>query len=80
MRKNNSIELDKMTLSEFLDYLTDINWHTERVLVETIINGRDDLINRACKVRLNHSKVGYLTGENHMERLVIVEELNKEGE
>lgn len=27
------INLD-MTLGEFLDYLTDWNWHTERVLVE----------------------------------------------
>lgn len=66
-----------MTLGEFLDYLTDWNWHTERVLVETIIDGRDDLINRACKVRLQHSKDGHLTDENYKERKAICDELEK---
>ena len=76
MWENNSIEPDKMTVKQFLDYLTDINWHTERVLVETIIDGRDYLINRACKVRLEHSKDGYLTDENGKERKAIIDELN----
>ena len=66
-----------MTLGEFLDYLTDWNWHTERVLIETIINGRDDLINRACRVRLQHSKDGYLTDENYKERKAICDELER---
>lgn len=70
------VNLD-MTLGEFLDYLTDWNWHTERVLVETIINGRDDLIDRACKVRLQHSKDGYLSDENGKERKAIIDELEK---
>lgn len=70
------VNLD-MTLGEFLDYLTDWNWHTERVLVETIINGRDDLIDRACKVRLQHSKDGYLSEENSKERKAIINELER---
>ena len=78
MWENNAIEIDKMTVKEFLDYLTDINWHTERCLVETIIDGRDDLINRACKVRLQHSKDGHLTDENYKERKAICEALEEE--
>lgn len=71
-------EIDKMTVKQFLDMLTDWNWHTERVLIETIIDGRDDLINRACKVRLQHSKDGHLTEENGKERDLIYKELNEE--
>ena len=78
MWENNAVEIDKMTVKEFLDYLTDINWHTERCLIETIIDGRDDLINRACKVRLQHSKDGHLTEENYNERKAIYNELDKE--
>lgn len=77
MWENNAVEIDKMTIKQFLDYLTDINWHTERVLVETIVDGRDDLINRACKVRLQHSKDGHLTNENYKERKAICDELEK---
>ena len=76
MWENNAIEIDKMTVKEFLDYLTDINWHTERCLIETIIDGRDNLINRACKVKLQHSKDGHLTEENYNERRAIYNELN----
>lgn len=75
---NNAIEPDKMTLKQFLDYLTDINWHTERCLVETIINGRDDLIDRACIVKLRHSLEGCLTENNGQERENIYKELEKE--
>lgn len=77
MWKNNAVEIDKMTVKQFLDYLTNENWHTERVLVETIIDGRDDLIDRACKVRLQHSKDGHLTDENYKERKEIIQEMEK---
>ena len=80
MWENSSTEIDKMTVKQFLDMLTDWNWHTERVLIETIIDGRDDLIDRACRVRLQHSKDGHLTMENEKERRAICEELNREGE
>lgn len=75
---NAATEIDKMTVKEWLDKLTDENWHTERVLVETIIDGRDDLINRACKVRLQHSKDGHLTDENYKERRAICKALEEE--
>ena len=70
---------DTMTIKEFLDYLTDWNYHTERVLVETIMLGDDDLIDRACRVRLQHSKDGYLTAENGKERKAICDELERGG-
>lgn len=75
---NNAIEPDKMTLADFLEYLTDINWHTERVLVETIIDGRDKLINDACEVRLQHTKDNCMTRENLARRQEIIEALNEE--
>lgn len=71
------MDIYNMTVKQCLDYLTDVNWHTERVLIETIIDGRDDLINRACKVRLQHSKDGYLTDENGKERKTICDELER---
>lgn len=76
--ENTSVETDKMTVKEFLDYLTDINWHTERVLVETIIDGRDHLINEACEVRLQHSKDEYMTEQNLERRRAIIEALEGE--
>ena len=70
------VKLD-MTLEQFLDYLTDWNWHTERVLVETIMLGDDELIDRACRVRLQHSKDGYLSEENGKERKAIIDEMER---
>lgn len=78
MWENNAVEIDKMTVKQFLDYLTNENWHTERVLVETIIDGRDDLINRACIVRLRHSLDGHLTENNEQERHDIIKQLEQE--
>lgn len=73
-----SIERDKMTLQQFLDYLTDENWHSERCLVEAIIDGRESLIERACKVVLKHYADGELTDENWQERRAIYDALNEE--
>ncbi len=70
------VNLD-MTLEQFLDYLTDWNWHTERVLVETIMLGNDELIDRACRVRLKHSEDGYLSHENDKERKAIIDEMER---
>lgn len=80
MWEQSSVEIEKMTVKQFLDMLTDWNWHTERVLIETIIDGRDDLINRACKVRLQHSKDGHLTDENWKERMAIIKEMENQND
>ena len=68
MWENNAIEPDKMTLKQFMDYLTDNNWHSERCIVEAIIDGRESLIERACRVLLRHHADGHLTDENWKER------------
>lgn len=70
----NGITMD-MTLQQFLDYLTYYNGHSERCVVETIINGNDELISRACRVLLKHLEDGHLTLENDMERRAIYQEL-----
>lgn len=75
---NNSVEPDKMTVKEFLDYLTDINWHSARVLVETIIDGRCYLIKEACEVWLQHNKAGHLTSENEQRRRETIEAMKGE--
>lgn len=78
MWENNAVEIDKMTVKQLLDYLTDINYHTERCVIETIINGRLDLMERACKVWQDHIEKGYLTDENGKKREEIYKELEKE--
>lgn len=78
MWENNAVEIDKMTVKQLLDYLTDINYHTERCVIETIIDGRLDLMEKACEVWQDHIKKGYLTDENGKKREEIYKELEKE--
>lgn len=51
------------TIKEALDVLTDWNWHTERLLIETILSGDSELINDMLIVALHHSLQGHLTDE-----------------
>lgn len=73
-------QIMEMKVKDFLKMLTQDNWHTARVIVETIIDGRDDLIDRACKVRLRHSKDGHLTDENWKERMAIIKEMENQND
>lgn len=57
---------DKM--KDFLDKLTDNNWHTERLVVEAIMSGRADVMSGACDVWRDHMDKGYLTTENQKKR------------
>ena len=75
---NTATEIDKMTVLELLDKLTDDNLHTERVLVEAIIDGRSDLIRGACEVCIDHLDKGYMTDENLQRRTEIIKELDEE--
>ena len=52
--------MENKTVSEFLDELTDWNMHTERVVVEAIIDGREELIRRAMLVWLMHMELGHM--------------------
>lgn len=60
---NSATEIDKMTVSQFLDRLTDENWHTERMVVEAIINGSYDTMGKALMVWLGHRTYGYMPDE-----------------
>ena len=52
--------MENKKVSEFLDELTDWNMHTERVVVEAIIDGRTELIRRAMLVWLMHVELGHM--------------------
>ena len=52
--------MENKKVSEFLDELTDWNMHTERVVVEAIIDGRTELIRRAMLVCLMHIELGHM--------------------
>lgn len=52
--------MENKKVSELLDELTDWNMHTERVVVEAIIDGREDLIRRAMLVWLMHTELGHM--------------------
>ena len=52
--------MENKKVSEFLDYLTDWNYHTERCIVEAIIDGREELIRRAVLVWLLHMELGHM--------------------
>ena len=52
--------MENKKVSEFLDELTDWNMHSERVVVEAIIDGRTELIRRAMLVCLMHIELGHM--------------------
>lgn len=52
--------MENKKVSEFLDSLTDCNMHSERVVVEAIIDGREELIRRAMLVWLMHMELGHM--------------------
>lgn len=66
----------KNSLESFLNELTDWNRHSERVVVEAIMTGDEELITGACEVLLQHQKDGYLTSDNSKKRSEIIEEIN----
>ena len=52
--------MENKKVSEFLDFLTDWNYHTERCIVEAIIDGREELIRKAVLVWLLHMELGHM--------------------
>ena len=52
--------MENKKVSEFLDELTDWNRHTERVVVEAIIDGHEELTRRAMLVCLMHMELGHM--------------------
>lgn len=75
--ENSSTEVDKMTVEQWLDKLTDENWHTERCVVEAIIDGRESIIRRAMLIWLYHMDLGHMPTELGALRRELYEEMSR---
>lgn len=51
------------TIEQWLDELTDENMHTERVVVEALLDGRESIIRRAMLIWLYHMDLGHMPME-----------------
>ena len=69
-------DLNKITVQQWLDELTDENWHTERCVVEAILDGRESIIRRAMLVWLYHMDLGHMPMELGKLRRELYEEMN----
>lgn len=75
---NEHIDAYNMTVKEWLDKLTDDNWHTERMVIEAIIDGGYDTMKKAVVVWIGHMMYGYMPDELASLRKKIYEEIDKE--
>ena len=75
---NDHIDAYNMTVKDWLDKLTDDNWHTERMVVEAIIDGGYDTMKKAIVVWIGHMMYGYMPDELASLRKKIYEEIDKE--
>lgn len=55
---NSATEIDKMTVKEWLDKMTNENWHSERMVVEAFIDGREQHMITAVLIWLMHLTMG----------------------
>lgn len=70
-------KINEMKVGDLLYELTDWNRHSERVVVEAIITGEEDLIKGACEVLLQHYEDGYLSIPNGDKRRELVKNINE---
>jgi hypothetical protein len=75
---NSATEIDKMTVAQWLDKLTDENWHTERMVVEAIISGRESAMAKARMIWLGHDVYGYMPNELCELRAKLYKEMDEE--
>ena len=75
---NEHIDAYNMTVKDWLDKLTDDNWHTERMVIEAIIDGGYDTMKKAIVVWMGHMMYGYMPDELASLRKKIYEEIDKE--
>lgn len=75
---NEHIDAYNMTVKDWLDKLTDDNWHTERMVIEAIIDGGYDTMKKAIVVWIGHMMYGYMPDELASLRKKIYEEIDKE--
>lgn len=73
-----STEIDKMTVKEFLDKMTDDNWHTERFVIEAIIDGRPRIMDKARWIWEGHALYGYMPDELGRLRSQTYKEMDEE--
>lgn len=57
---NSATEIDKMTVKEWLDKMTNENWHSERMVVEAFIDGREQHMITAVLIWLMHHNYGHM--------------------
>lgn len=60
---NGHIDAYNMTVKDWLSALTNDNWHTERMVVEAIIDGGYDTMGEALMIWLGHRTYGYMLDE-----------------
>lgn len=75
---NDATEIDKMTVAQFLDKLTDENWHTERAVVEAIIDGREEHMRTAMLIWLMHMNYGHMPNALSELRNKLYKEMDEE--
>lgn len=75
---NSATEIDKMTVKEWLDKMTNENWHTERMVVEAIIDGREDVMAKARLIWEGHNIYGYMPNALCDLRNELYKEMNEE--
>ena len=75
---NSATEIDKMTVRQWLDKLTDENWHTERTVVEAIIDGRENIMRKAMLIWLAHMEIGHMPMELSELRNKLYKEMERE--
>lgn len=66
-----------LDMANFLAELTDWNRHSERVVVEAIITGEEDLIKGACEVLLQHYEDGHLSIPNGDKRRELIKKIDE---
>lgn len=75
---NEHIDAYNMAVKDWLDKLTDDNWHTERMVVEAILDGRESIIRRAMLIWLYHMDLGHMPTELCKLREQLYKEMEEE--
>ena len=66
------------TIEQWLEELTDENMHTERVVVEALLDGRESIIRRAMLIWLYHMDLGHMPMELSKLRSELYKEMKGE--
>lgn len=66
------------TIKQWLDMLTNENWHSERLVVEAIIDGREDNIRTAMLLCMMHMSYGHMPHELCELRKKLYKEIEEE--